>query len=123
MSDRPSYLLSHIQDTVCEAIAATTSEDKKWSTVARIRQYFEDYSEIDPKKVERNLMTALKDLEKKEVLVRKRNSFTFMALETAGAARKAKKPKEKTKPQEEPKKLGPDVVLTSSGRISYRIVN
>jgi hypothetical protein len=118
MGERSS-VIAQIRDTVCEAVAVTSSDDKRWITIHRIHKYFEDYSEIDRKKVERNLLTALKDLEKQQILVRKKNSFTFRAMETIEDGKKGEKVKEKRKVEEpKEKKLGPDVVLTSSGRVS-----
>jgi hypothetical protein len=118
MGERPT-LSSQIRDTVCEAIAVNSSEDKKWVTLRRVQKYFEDYSEIDPKKVERNLLTALKDLEKQEIISRKDKSFAFRAIETREIPKKSHKAQEKKKVEEpKDKKLGPDVVLTSSGRVS-----
>jgi hypothetical protein len=120
MTNRPPTPIVQMRDTACEAIASIATEDKKWVPVRRIQQYFADFSEIEPKKVERHLLLVLKELEKQEILIRKGNSLTFRAMETVNTVKKSKKPKEKKKPEEKPKKLGPDVVLTSSGRISYR---
>jgi biopolymer transport protein ExbD len=119
MVERPT-LTGRIKDQVCEAIAASATEDKKWVTLRRIQKYFEDYSEIEPRKVERNLLTVLRDLEKQETVIRKDKSFTFRAMETIEDVRKAKRAKDKKKLPMPPKekKLGPDVVVTSSGRVS-----
>jgi hypothetical protein len=90
-----------------------------WLTVRRIQLYFEDYSELDPKKVEKNLLPTLKELEKQEILIRKNSSFTFRSAEALHPVHTTKA-KKKKKPEPPPKKLGPEVVLTSSGRVSYR---
>jgi hypothetical protein len=119
--ERGISVLSRIRDQVCEAIAVSTTEDNKWMTLRRIQKYFNEFSDIEPSKVRRNLVSTLRDLERQGILVRRHNAVTFCSAETAEFANPPKKRRRKKKtPAEEPRRLGPDVVLTSSGRISYR---
>jgi hypothetical protein len=118
MAEEPSFI-KRLRDAICEAIAVCTSEDKMWTTGRRIQAYLDDYSDLDPREVEKHLPATLKELERQEVLTRKNSSFTFCSVEFPPAP-SPKTPARRRKRQAAPKTLGPEVVLTSSGRISYR---
>jgi glutamate-1-semialdehyde aminotransferase len=113
--DRAAFA-TRLRETICEAIASHATEEKMWTTVRRIQLYFEKYSELDAKKVEKHLPAALEDLLAHGVLVKKNHAFTFLSAETSHC------PRARTRKRADPaaKTLAPDVVVTSSGRVSYR---
>jgi hypothetical protein len=118
---RPS-VLSRIRELACEAIAACTTEDHRWASVRQIQKYFAEYSDVEPCRVRRNLASVLRELERQGILVRLHTSVTFLSAETADLAvpPRRRRRKRKRNSDEARRNLGPDVVLTSSGRISYR---
>jgi hypothetical protein len=113
---------ARVREIICAAIAATATEENKWVGVRRIQKYFQNEGDIEATKIGQNLLPALKDLERQEILVRKGNSFTFLAMETAETPKNEKKKKwrRSDKAGDPPKDTGPNVVLTSSGRVSIR---
>jgi hypothetical protein len=116
--ERTQMVIS-LMEMTCEAIAVNATADRRWVSRIQIKKYFDDFCPHNPKKVGPLLPKVFDDLVKHNVLLRAKNSYTFQAADTAemkNASTKRAKPKR----EESSKQLGLDVVLTQSGRISYR---
>ena len=67
---------------ICEAISSSSTEDKIWVPLEKIREYVESYYEGNLRNIEKSLIPTLRILVTQELIIRRANTFCFMSAET-----------------------------------------
>lgn len=67
---------------ICEAISSSSTEDKIWVPLDKIREYIDIYYEGNFKDIEKDIIPTLRMLVEQELIIRKANTFCFMSAET-----------------------------------------
>ncbi|KAK8893590.1 hypothetical protein M9Y10_022013 [Tritrichomonas musculus] len=119
----PSRALPKLIPIICEAIAVNVTEDKKWTSIRKVRNYIEKYFDFSDKYIKRNLLQCIKEMENEKIIARKASAISFLYKGNANEQSDKKKSGRKKKdvpdsPQTPSRNLGPDVVITRSGRVS-----
>lgn len=113
---------SKLLPIICEAIAVNVSEDKKWTSIRKVRNYIEKYFDFSENYIKRNLLQCIKEMENQKIIARKASAISFLYSGNIEELNEKKKPGRKKRENDESPNsqinLGPDVVITRSGRVS-----
>ena len=111
---------SKLLPIICEAIAVNVSEEKKWTSIRKVRNYIEKYFDFSDNYLKRNFPQCIKEMEKQKIIAKKASAVSFLYSgnynDQINRKRAGRKKKETTNPTHP--NLGPDVVITRSGRVS-----
>lgn len=114
-----------LRELICEAIALLASPDNVWVSMRQILTYFHGkFPDLEPETVDRKVHSLLKKMVNQKILVRKGHSFSLLSADTNIQQTPRKRgPRVKKDPESIPVKrdLGPDVVITKSGRVSLKV--
>lgn len=67
---------------ICEAISSSSTEEKIWVPLEKIRNYVDTYYEGSSKDIDKSFVPTLRMLVNQELIIRKANTFCFMSAET-----------------------------------------
>ncbi|OHT10760.1 hypothetical protein TRFO_19897 [Tritrichomonas foetus] len=116
---RVSNYFTKLFPIVCEAISVLTTEDKQWTTNHKVRKYIDTYFDISEKFLDNHFLICLKEMEKQKIIMRKSLTLTFYYKKVIDEKPKQRKRRKKdAEHADHQKNLGPDVVITRSGRVS-----
>lgn len=115
----PINAYSKLLPIICEAIAVNVSEDKKWTSIRKVRNYIEKYFDFSDNYIKRNLLQCIKEMEKQKIIARKASAISFLYRGNVDqSGRKVGRRRRENNEQNTIQNLGPDVVITRSGRVS-----
>lgn len=112
-----------LKELICEAVANLSSVENPWVTLRQLRAWFcSMFKSLSDEEVDMKVRPYLKKMVHQGILSRKGNSFSLLSADTivAPSLHRRGRPKLKKEPEPEKKNLGPDVVITKSGRISLK---
>ena len=114
-----------LRELICEAVALLSSPDNVWVPMRQLFAYFHGkFPDLEPETVDRKIHGLLKKMVNQRILVRKGHSFSLLSADTnIQQAPRKRGPRPKKDPEPIPMKpnLGPDVVITKSGRVSLKV--
>jgi len=107
---------------ILESIATNFTDENMWVSINLVKKHLENNCQVDTKEQETKIKDILKEMCQMKLLVKKKQSFTFMAKDIvfqkeAKQIKRERKNDEKTSTK---KYLGPDVHITKTGRVSIK---
>ena len=74
-------ITNQLVQLIAEAISSSSTEDKMWVPLEKIKKYVESYYDGNPKDIAKFLVPTLRNLVVQELIIRKANTFCFMSSE------------------------------------------
>ena len=112
-----------LKELICEAVATLSSLENPWVPLRKLRTWFCNlFHTRDPDYVDKKVRSYLKKMVRQGILSRKGNSFSLLSADTnvPPPPPRRGRPRSKKEPAPEKKNMGPDVVITKSGRVSLK---
>ena len=117
---------------ILESIISKTTDDNFWISFNDIKKYIINNHNFSDRQIETNLPILLKELCDSEILLKNKNNFSFLSYTSNINLQTLKKNEKEIKKQNiknknehlnnklKEKYLGPDVIITKTGRVSVK---